>query len=218
MNHKRVYRLYCQEGLTVRTKKRKKLASHARVSAASASAPNERWGMDFITDRLEDGRCFRTLVVGDQFTRECPILEPAISLTGEKVAAALEHVVQHRGAPSMITVDVDNGSEFYSRAIDRWAYRHGIQLEFIRPGKPVENSYVESLNGRLRDECLNLTLFFSIQDAREKLEKWRVDYNTRRPHSALGDLAPEEFARRVELLTKIPAIEGEIPKCALVEF
>ena len=214
MNHKRVYRLYCQEGLAVRTKKRRKLASRARVFGPSATRPNERWSMDFITDRLEDGRYFRTLVVVDQFTRECPVLHADISLTGDKVANSLEQVVQRRGAPKIITVD--NGSEFYSKAMDRWAYRHHVQLEFIRPGKPVENSYVESLNGRLRDECLNLNLFFSLPDAREKLERWRVDYNTRRPHSALGDLAPEEFAERAKILDRISTVDGEIPRCALV--
>lgn len=194
VNHKRVYRLYCQEGLAVRTKKRKKTASRARVIAPPAGGPNERWSMDFITDRLVDGRAFRTLTVVDQFSRECPVLEPDFSLSGQKVATCLERVAREHGLPKIITVD--NGSEFYSKAMDAWAYRHGVQLEFIRPGKPVENGYIESFNGRLRDECLNVHVFFSLADARQKLEGWRQDYNTERPHSALGDRPPADFAQR----------------------
>lgn len=193
VNHKRVYRLYSQEGLAVRTKKRKKVASRARVVAPPASGPNERCSMDFITDRLVDGRAFRTLTVVDQFSRECPLLEPDFSLSGEKVAACLERIAKERGLPKIITVD--NGSEFYSKAMDAWAYRHGVRLEFIRPGKPIENSHIESFNGRLRDECLNVHVFFSLPDAREKLEGWRQDYNTERPHSALGDRPPADSAQ-----------------------
>jgi len=194
VNHKKIYRLYCQEGLEIRTKKRRKLASRARVVLPQADAPNERWSMDFMTDRLVDGRAFRVLTVVDQFSRECPLLMADFSLSGKKVASALDRLAQERGLPKAITVD--NGSEFYSRAMDAWAYRHGVQLEFIRPGRPVENSYIESFNGRLRDECLNVQLFFSLEDAREKLERWRQDYNHCRPHSSLGDLAPVIFTAR----------------------
>ena len=192
VNAKRIYRLYTEEGLTVRMKQRKKAASRQRVPQGLATAPNQRWSMDFVSDRLVDGRWFRVLTVVDQFTRECLPLLADSSLSGEKVAAALECVVGERGAPQSITVD--NGSEFASRAMDAWAYRHGIHLDFIRPGKPVENGYIESFNGRLRDECLNVNLFFSLEDAREKLEAWRRDYNLRRPHSALRDEAPVVFA------------------------
>lgn len=192
VNAKRIYRLYSEEGLTVRTKQRKKAASHQRVPQGLATRPNHRWSMDFVSDRLVDGRWFRVLTVVDQFTRECLLLLADSSLSGEKVAAALECVVGDRGGPKSITVD--NGSEFASRAMDTWAYRHGIQLDFIRPGKPVENGYIESFNGRLRDECLNVNLFFTLADAREKLERWRQDYNLARPHSALGDQAPTQFA------------------------
>ena len=192
VNAKRIYRLYSEEGLTVRTKHRKKAASRQRVPQGLATGPNQRWSMDFVSDRFVDGRWFRVLTVIDQFTRECLLLLVDSALSGEKVAAALENVVSQRGVPMSITVD--NGSEFASRAMDGWAYRHGTHLDFIRPGKPVENGYIESFNGRLRDECLNVNLFFSLEDTKEKLEVWRQDYNQVRPHSALGDEAPKAFA------------------------
>jgi len=192
VNAKRIYRLYTEEGLTVRTKYRKKAASRQRVPQGLATAPNQRWSMDFVSDRLVDDRWFRVLTVVDQFTRECLLLYTDRALSGEKVAAELEHVVRERGVPMSITVD--NGSEFASRAMDAWAYGHRIHLDFIRPGKPVENGYIESFNGRLRDECLNVSLFFSLEDARQKLEQWQQDYNRARPHSALRDQAPETFA------------------------
>ena len=192
VNAKRIYRLYTEEGLTVRTKYRRKTASYQRVSQGRATAPNQRWSMDFVSYRFVDGGWFRVLTVIDQFTRECLQLLVDSALSGEKVAVALERVVSQRGIPMSITVD--NGSEFASRAMDAWAYRHGTHLDFIRPGKPVENGYIESFNGRLRDECLNVNLFFSLEDTREKLEVWRQDYNQARPHSALGDEAPKAFA------------------------
>ena len=153
-----------------------------------------------FADRLYDGRRFRALTVVDTFTRECPLIEADFSLTGKKVAAALDAIALVRGYPKIITVD--NGSEFYSKAMDSWAYRHGVQLQFIRPGKPVENAYIESFNGRLRDELLNSELFMGLHDARQKLEAWRRDYNDNRPHSALGNLTPSEFADQVREKTE----------------
>lgn len=194
VNHKLVYRLYRQDGLGVRTKRRKKRASHTRVPLPAAAAPNERWSMDFMADRLDDGRQFRVLTVVDHFSRECPVIEAALTMSGPSVAAILDRVAATYGYPKAITVD--NGSEFYSQAFDSWAYRHHIQLDFIRPGKPVENAYIESFNGRLRDECLNANVFLSVSDAQAKLEAWRIDYNERRPHSSLGGLAPAVFAAR----------------------
>jgi putative transposase len=191
VNHKRVYRLYCEEDLAVRTRKRRKRPSHMRLVMPPAEGPNERWSMDFITDRLENGRQFRVLTVVDHFSRECPLLEAAMSMSGKAVAKALERLSFDHPLPKVITVD--NGSEFFSQAMDSWAYRRGVQLEFIRPGRPVENTFIESFNGRLRDECLNDNLFFSIDDARRKLEAWRTDYNTVRPHSSLGDRSPREL-------------------------
>ena len=148
--------------------------------------------MDFVAQRTPDGRWIRVLTVVDQFTRECLTLCADNTLSGEKVATALDKVVALRGAPESITVD--NGSEFTSKALDHWAYKNGVHLDFIRPGKPVENGYIESFNGKLRDECLNVEVFFTLADARRKLHLWRRDYNQHRPHSALADRTPAEFA------------------------
>ena len=199
MNHKRVYRHYCAENLGVRTKKRKKRSSHLRVLPPAATAPNQRWSMDFVRDTLDSGRPFRALTVVDQFTRECLAIHADFSLTGAKVAAALDDIATSRGYPELITVD--NGSEFWSKAMDAWAYRRKVRLDFIRPGRPVENAYIESFNGRLRDECLNAELFSDLLDARRKLEAWRLDFNGNRPHSAIGNLTPTEFAARVRTET-----------------
>jgi putative transposase len=148
--------------------------------------------MDFVAQRLANGRWIRVLTVVDQFTRECLTLFAEVALSGEKVAVALDRIVKRRGAPQSITVD--NGTEFASKAMDLWAYRNGVHLDFIRPGKPVENGYIESFNGKLRDECLNVEIFFTVTDARAKLERWQHDYNHYRPHSALADRTPTEFA------------------------
>ncbi len=191
VNTKRIYRIYVEEGLMVRTKERKKAAVKPRVPLGTAMRPNERWSMDFVHDRLADGRWFRVLTVVDQFTRECPLLVTDQTLNGTKVAAALDRALRLRKKPVSITVD--NGTEFASRTLEAWAYQRGIQLDFIRPGKPVENGYIESFNGRLRDECLNTEIFFSVDDARQKLETWRRDYNQVRPHSSLADRTPNEF-------------------------
>ena len=170
---KRVYRINKAEGLEVRTKKRKKRAAQKRVSLPVASAPQERWSMDFMCDRLANGRPFRILTVVDQYTRTCPLLLADTSIGGRKVAEGI-------GFPQTITVD--NGPEFAGKVLDEWAYGHGIQLDFIRPGKPVENGYIKSFNGRLRDELLNTEIFYTLAEVKEKLEAWRLDYNTQRPH------------------------------------
>ncbi len=154
---KRVYRLYKAEGLEVRTKKRKKRAAQRRVSLPAATAAQERWSMDFMSDRLTNGRPFRILTVVDQYTRACPLLLVDTSIGGHKVAAALMKAAARIGLPQTITVD--NGPEFAGKVLDEWAYGHAIKLDFIRPGKPVENGYIESFNGRLRDELLNTELF-----------------------------------------------------------
>jgi len=192
VNPKRIYRLYTADGLAVRTKVRKKIARRTRVPLLRATRPNEKWSMDFVAARLLDGRWFRVLTVVDQFTRECVLLLADSSLNGSKAALALSQATVEREAPVSITVD--NGTEFVSKAMEGWAYQHGVQLDFIRPGRPVENSYIESFNGRLRDECLNVEVFFTIVDVREKLERWRMDYNQVRPHSALDDQSPRAFA------------------------
>jgi putative transposase len=168
---KRVYWLYREMGLVMRTKRYRKRAGQARGIQPQAQKANERWSMDFVTDRLVDGRYFRTLTIVDQYTRECPLLHAAQSLSGKAVAGCLDQVARERGLPRSITVD--NGTELYSKAMDAWAYENQVKLDFIRPGKPVENGFIESFNGRLRDECLNTHLFFSMEDAREKLESKR---------------------------------------------
>lgn len=193
VNHKRIHRLYREAGLSLRIKKRKKRASHLRVVLPLPTRPNERWSMDFVMDSLTDGRKFRALTVVDVFSREVVLIEPDFSLSGKKVAEALERVSKYRPLPQFITVD--NGSEFAGKDLDAWAYQKRIKLDFIRPGKPVENAYIESFNGRLRDECLNDQLFLSIEDAKMKIEAWRMDYNHQRPHSSLGNLTPGEFAK-----------------------
>ena len=192
VNAKRVYRLYRQEGLQVRTTKRAKRAGQARVALPGASWPNQRWSMDFVSDRFADGRWFRILTVVDQYTRECLCVHAERSQTGKKVAEQLNRIVARRGAPESITSD--NGSEFVGKAMETWSYQTGVKLDFIRPGKPVENGFVESFNGRLRDECLNVEVFFDVTDARTKLERWQADFNHNRPHSSLDDRTPGEFA------------------------
>jgi putative transposase len=192
VNAKRIYRLYTEEGLIVRTQKRKQRAQRQRLPQGQAMCRNQKWSMDFVAQRLVDGRWIRVLTVVDQFTRECLVLHADTGLSGEKVAAALDTIVAERGAPQSITVD--NGTEFASKAMDVWAYSNKVHLDFIRPGRPVENGYIESFNGKLRDECLNVEVFFSLADARRKLERWHHDYNHCRPHSALADRTPTEFA------------------------
>ena len=150
--------------------------------------------MDFVHDALADGRQFRVLTVVDQWSRQSPILEVASSMSGRTVGEALDRVLGGATGPRSITVD--HGTEFQSRALEDWAYRRGVQLDFIRPGKPVENAFIESFNGRLRDECLNVHQFASLENARSRIEAWRHDYNQRRPHGSLGHLTPNEFVRQ----------------------
>jgi len=154
--------------------------------------------MDFVHDTLADGRPFRILTVVDNWSRCSPVLEARFRMTGETVSQVLDRVLSQGRSPRSITVD--HGTEFQSRALEDWAYRRRVQLDFIRPGKPVENAFIESFNGRLRDECLNLHQFTSLAEAHAIIEAWRLDYNQRRPHSSLGHLTPNEFVaqRQVE--------------------
>jgi putative transposase len=195
VNKKRERRLYRLDGLQLRmrVRRRKHIALH-RGPAPTPAGPTERWSMDFVHDALFDGRPFRVLTVVDQWSRQSPILEVASSLSGATVGAALDRVLPV--SPALRSITVDHGTEFMSRALEDWAYQRGVQLDFIRPGKPVENAFIESFNGRLRDECLNVHPFTSIEDAKTKIEAWRVDYNQRRPHGSLGHLTPNEYARQ----------------------
>ena len=167
--------------------------------------------MDFVHDALADGRPFRVLTVVDQWSRQSPILEVASSMSGATVGAAW--IACCRPAPAPRSITVDHGTEFMSRALEDWAYQRGVQLDFIRPGKPVENAFIESFNGRLRDECLNVHQFTSIDDAKAKIEAWRIDYNQRRPHSSLGHLTPNEFARATSGTTDRRSRVSLAPSC-----
>jgi putative transposase len=188
VNHKRVLRLYREEALKLRPKKRKRIAATQRVRPEPTGAINELWTMDFVHDTLSCGRKFRALNIVDTHSREYLAVEVDTSLTGERVVRVLEQLCGERGLPR--TIQVDNGSEFTGRKLDEWAYRNKVKLHFIEPGKPTQNGHIESFNGKLRDECLNLEWFVSLQEARRVIETWRQDYNHVRPHSALNNLPP----------------------------
>jgi putative transposase len=203
VNHKKVHRLYNLEGLQVRRRRRKRVVAGKRVPLVPARRANERWSMDFTRDTLANGRAFRTLNIVDDHTRECPVIEVDHSLPGLRVVRVLERLAVTRGLPG--TIIVDNGPEFAGRVLDRWAYQRGVHLHFIDPGKPVQNAFVESFNGKFRDECLNEHWFVDLQDARRTIETYRRDYNSYRPHSSLGGLTPEEYASRSASLQAPPA-------------
>jgi putative transposase len=210
INHKRTERIYREEGLSLRMKKRKKRISHLRVVLDKPERVNQHWSMDFVSDNLYNGRRFRVLTVVDNFSRECPVLEVDHSLPGQRVTRVLERIALTRGLPEVITVD--NGPEFISKALDLWAYENSVKLRFIQPGKPVQNAYIESFNGKFRNECLNDNVFVSLHSAQKIIEAWRQDYNTERPHSSLNDLTPEEFTR-----TFLKEQQIEKPKQKLVQ-
>lgn len=191
-NHKKVFRVYQEERLQVRRKKRKCTAKYRGAPRIEPSRRNERWSMDFVHDRTADGRNLKILNVVDDFTRECLAIEVDTSIGGQRVALVLDRIVASRGRPAAILSD--NGPEFTGRAMDAWAHERGIKLQFIDPGKPMQNAYVESFNGKLRDECLNENWFLGVLDTRQITGAWRVDYNRVRPHSSLGNQTPHEFA------------------------
>ena len=193
VNHKRVYRLYRQEGLSLRLKTRKKRVSGLRGPKPVATRPNECWSMDFMADRLVDGRRFRVLTLVDNVTRVSPALVADGSLTGERVVEALDRLLASGQRPQLLSID--NGPEFISKAVDAWAHRNAVRLEFSRPGKPTDNAYIEAFNSRLRDECLNQHWFVSLEEAQTTIEAWRIDYNTERPHGARGQQTPLAFSR-----------------------
>lgn len=202
VNHKRVHGLYRREGLMVRRRPRKRVNRGPRTPLRLPSHRNERWSLDFVSDQLADGRVFRTLNVVDDFTRECLAIEVDTSLSGPRVARLLDQLCLEHGRPS--TLVMDNGPEFTSRALDAWAYRTSVALHFIQPGKPVQNAYVESFNGKFRDECLSEHWFSSLSEARHQIEEWRLDYNQVRPHSSLNDLTPEQYAAETAVFWACP--------------
>jgi putative transposase len=196
VNHKRIERLYREEGLAVRRRRRKRVARDGRGRAALPGRPNQQWAIDFVSDTLAWGRRIRLFTVVDVFTREVLAIEVDTSLPGGRVVRVLERLALERGAPDEIVLD--NGPELAGKAVDQWAYERGVQLRFIEPGKPVQNAFVESFHGRLRDECLDRHWFLGLEDARHTVETWRQDYNQARPHSALGYRPPAEFRRFFE--------------------
>ena len=210
-NVKRVYRLYREEGLSLRLKRpRRNRAAKLRQPKQLAFAINEVWSADFVADALFDGRKLRMLTVVDCYTRECLAVDVGQSLKGEDVVDSLNRICGERGLPR--TIKTDNGSEFISKVMDKWAYERGVELDFSRPGKPTDNARVESFNGRLRQECLNANWFLSLDDAMAKISAWRTYYNESRPHSALDWATPTEFARRcgLQAASTIPE-EPEVP-------
>jgi putative transposase len=191
-NHKRIWRLYSKAALSVRKRRRKRIACVERKLLPVPTGSNQSWSMDFVSDGLAYGRRFRCLNVVDDYMRECLAIEVDTSLPGLRVKQVLERLRERRGLPTAITVD--NAPEFAGKVLDAWAYEVGVMLSFIRPGEPVENTYIERFNARFRDECLNEHGFVSMHHAKRLIEQWRIEYNTERPHSSLGYLAPVQFA------------------------
>jgi putative transposase len=201
VNHKRIYRIYCEEGLNLRAKKPKRRRSAAhRICQPPVTAINESWSMDFVTDSLFNGHRFRALTLVDNFSRECLAIEVGQHIRGEDVVRVVQLLKVRRGLPSFIKVD--NGPEFISKELDKWAYENKVTLEFSRPGKPIDNAYIESFNGSFRDECLNVNWFLSLDDARQKIENWRKDYNEWRPHSSLDNLTPRQYFEKQKVMTE----------------
>ena len=194
LNWKRTYRVYQEAGLMVRRRKRKRIVGIERQAKVMTTGPNQSWSMDFVSDGFVDGRRLRCLNIVDDFTKECLAIEVDTSLPGRRVVSVLERLAEFRGLPQSVTVD--NGPEFISKVLDAWAYRQQLQLRFIEPGKPQQNAYIESFNGKFRDECLNEHWFLSMRHAREVIAAWRLEYNEERPHSALGYQTPKEFIKR----------------------
>jgi len=193
INRKKTQRLYREEGLHLRPKnKRRRVTSNTRVLPSAPTGPNQLWVLDFVHDSLAGGRSFRALNIMDGWSREALCIEADTSLTGKRVVRVLEELVQVRGKPQFL--QMDNGPEFRGLEVDQWAYRNGVKLHFIEPGKPTQNGHIESFNGKLRDECLNQEWFTSLLHARVVLQAWKNDYNTVRPHSALNYLTPTQWA------------------------
>ena len=193
VNHKRVYRLYCQEGLMLRPKKPKRHVScQRRMERQVAAGADESWSMDLMSDELFDGRRIRLLTIVDNFTRESLAIKVAARIGGQEVVEVLHQLMRQHRMPK--TIRLGNGPEFTSKRLDQWAYLNGVELDFSQPGKPTDNAFIEAFNGRFRQECLNENWFLSLEDAEEKVESWRKHYNGERPHISLRNLSPREFA------------------------
>ena len=195
VNRKKVYRLYRLAGLSVVRRKNRKKARGSRIAQQPAKRPNQKWSMDFVFDQLSDGRRIKLMTLVDEFTRESLAVEAERSIKGVDVIRILEKVIAARGKPEEI--QSDNGSEFTCNAVLNWTHQHEINWRYIDPGKPTQNSYIESFNGKIRDECLNENWFETLSEAKALIEIWKNDYNETRPHSALGGLSPSAFAKEV---------------------
>ena len=194
LNHKRTERIYRQENLALRKRKKKKFASVLRVPVPKPTYHNHIWSMDFIHDSIASGRMLKTMTLIDEYSRNCYAIEVDTSLPGARVVEVLERISWKQGLPEIIIID--NGPEFIGKVLDEWAYKRGVKLHFITPGKPVENAYIESFHDKFRDECLNEHWFLTLEHARKIIEEWRIDYNCQRPHSSIGYLTPEEFLQQ----------------------
>ena len=196
--HKRVERLYRELGLQMHKRRKSRKVTRPKMLLPVPTRPNQIWAMDFVSDSLATGRRFRVLTIKDLFTHEALRLHVDFSITGERVAEVLDRIKITRSLPKGIVCD--NGSEYVSKAMDQWAYRNQVELKFIQPGKPMQNGFIESFNGRLRDECLNQHWFETLEQAKQIIELWRIEYNTDRPNKALRNRTPEEFAKEQGLM------------------
>jgi putative transposase len=195
VNHKRVYRLYNEEGLSIRTRSlKRRRACRYRSARSEPGTMNDVWAMDFMSDKLFDNQPFRILTIVDCHTREALTTSARVNFRSYQVIEELDRIARVRGKPRSIRVD--NGPEFVSRLLDQWAYLNKVELDFSRPGRPSDNAYIEAFNSRIRQECLNAAWFLSMADARQRINEWRTDYNQHRPHSALGNLTPSAFAEQ----------------------
>lgn len=211
VNHKRVYRLYRELGLALRSKRRRRTSRAALPGKAEQTArPNQHWAMDFVSDTLATGQSFRALALVDKYTRECLAIEVDTSLSGLRVIRVLERLAPERGLPEEITCD--NGPEFISRVLQAWCAQKGVLLRYIAPGKPMQNGHAESFNGRFREECLNTNWFLHLAEARRIVESWRQDYNEQRPHSALAYRTPQEFAALFSAGAAQPISQNQEPR------
>jgi putative transposase len=200
-----VYRLYKEEGLGLKKRPpRRRKAARTREERFVATAPNQAWSLDFVSDQLQDGTRFRALTIVDVYTRESVAIEAGRSLKGADVVWVLNRAKQQRGLPRILFCD--NGSEFTSQAMDLWAYQNGVRIDFSRPGKPTDNAFIESFNGTLRDECLNAHWFANLAEARQLIQAWRQEYNESRPHRSLGERTPNEFARDYAVQSAVRAM------------
>jgi putative transposase len=211
VNHKKVYRIYCESGLNLRKKRpRRRVSAACREMRPEVYNIDQTWSMDFVSDSLFNGRRIKALTIVDNFSRECLAIHVDHSIKANRVVGVMQALKQFVGRVPQ-RVQVDNGAEFISKALDKWAYENKVVLDFSRPGKPTDNAYIESFNGSFRDECLNTHWFLSLDDAREKIETWRRDYNEFRPHSALDNMTPDEYMKKH---TKKPEISN-LPGTAL---